>query len=664
MFAGSGTGRSLGRCLIVVLALVCSTAAVDAAAAQRRSAAARPVEALTPEEAVLQARQAVQKNDLERLDKVAVRAAEHPVGALYVPYWRLRLRLNRNDADPALLDDEAERFVGARTGTLIGDLARRDWMLNLGQRGEFARLESQYDKWVLHDDGQVHCYRLAARALRGDKVADTARELLAQTRDLGRACVALVEALLQTRQFDRDDLWRSMRSALEYNSAGSIRRLGQLMTLDDGGLDAAIERPARALAASSGSRELEVIALSRLARGNPQGAADRLATSSLPARDKAFVAAQVAASSMRRLEPEALALARGDALAAEAGDETWVWIARAALRGQDWRTLLAVVDRMSAHGRRDPAWVYWRARALAATGRKEMGEALLKTIAGQYHFYGQLANEELGALTTVPATPASLPGDADVAAFDRNEGFARAIALYDLGLRFEGNREWNWQLRGLDDRQLLAAANWACRRQILDRCVNTAERTVADHDFSLRFISPFVEQLKPVAIESGLDPAWVYGLIRQESRFIMDARSSAGAQGLMQMMPATARWVARKMGVSDFRVEQLNELPTNLRFGTFYLKSVSDDLEGSPLLASAAYNAGPNRPRTWRATLPGTVEGAVFAEIIPFHETRDYVKKVLSNATYYAAIFSGQPQSLKQRLGTVSPRVPATSALP
>ena len=661
----AGVERSMGRWLIVLLVSVCCAAAIDPAAAQRRAAAAAPrPESLTPEESVLQARQAMQKDDLERFDQFATRAAEHPVGALYAPYWRLRIRLNRNDGDPALLDREVDRFVGARAGTLIGDLARRDWMLNLGRRGEFARLESQYDKWVLQDDGQVHCYRMAARALRGDKVADAARDLLAQTRDLGSACATLVETLLQTRQFDRDDLWRTMRSALEYNSAGSIRRLGQLMALDDGGLDAAIERPLRALAASSGGRELDVIALSRLARGNPQGAAERLATVSLPARDKAFVAAQIAASSMRKLEPEALTLTRGDALAAEAGDETWVWLARAALRGQDWRTLLAVIDKMSADGRRDPAWVYWRARALAATGRKEMGDALLKTIAGQHHSDDQLANEELGALTIVPATSVNLPGDADIAAFDGNEGFARAIALYGVGLRFEGNREWNWQLRGLNDRQLLAAASWACRRQILDRCVNTAERTVADHDFSLRFISPFVEQLKPVAIESGLDPAWVYGLIRQESRFIMDARSSAGAQGLMQMMPATARWVARKMGVSDFRIEQLNELPTNLRFGTFYLKSVSDDLEGSPLLASAAYNAGPNRPRTWRATLPGTVEGAVFAEIIPFHETRDYVKKVLSNATYYAAIFSGQPQSLKQRLGTVSPRVQAVSALP
>jgi len=216
----------------------------------------------------------------------------------------------------------------------------------------------------------------------------------------------------------------------------------------------------------------------------------------------------------------------------------------------------------------------------------------------------------------------------------------------------------------MSDRQLLAAARFACERKVLDRCVNTADRTRQEHDFTLRFVMPFRPQLEAAAAERGLDPAWAYGLIRQESRFIMDARSSAAAQGLMQIIPPTARWIARRLGVNDFRLEQLNELDTNLRFGTYYLRTVQDDLEGSALLASAGYNAGPNRPRQWRAALPGTVEGAVFAELVPFTETRDYVKKVLSNATFYATLMTGQPQSLKQRLGKVAPAALRPSDLP
>ncbi len=152
----------------------------------------------------------------------------------------------------------------------------------------------------------------------------------------------------------------------------------------------------------------------------------------------------------------------------------------------------------------------------------------------------------------------------------------------------------------------------------------------------------------------GLDPAYVYGLIRQESRFIMDARSHVGASGLMQVMPATAKWTARKIGLNDFRPEQITDKETNVAIGTGYLKLVLDDFAGSMPLAAAAYNAGPSRPRRWRNG--PVLEAAIWAENIPFLETRDYVKKVLSNTTNYAAIITGQPQSLKARLGMVGPR--------
>jgi soluble lytic murein transglycosylase len=198
-------------------------------------------------------------------------------------------------------------------------------------------------------------------------------------------------------------------------------------------------------------------------------------------------------------------------------------------------------------------------------------------------------------------------------------------------------------------------AEVARQRGLLDRAVNAADRTREEHDFDLRYPAPFAERLKPIARAQGLDPAWVYGLIRQESRFVMDARSSVGASGLMQIMPATARWIAKKMGVRDFTPAQINELDTNLQFGSFYLKTVFDDLDRSPVLASAAYNAGPGRPRSWRGTLTQPIEGAIFAEIVPFNETRGYVKHVLSNAAWYGALFTGTPQSLKTMLGEVQP---------
>ena len=231
-------------------------------------------------------------------------------------------------------------------------------------------------------------------------------------------------------------------------------------------------------------------------------------------------------------------------------------------------------------------------------------------------------------------------------------------------MRVEGNREWNWQLRGMTDRQLLAAAEYARAQAMLDRMINTSDRTRSEYDFTQRFPSPFRDAMVQYATPLGLDETWVYGLIRQESRFIMDARSHVGASGLMQLMPATARYVARKMNVSGFTPARVSERDMNLMLGTGYLKMVLDDLDGNTVLATAAYNAGPGRPRAWRATLIRPVEGAVFAETIPFNETRDYVKKVMSNSVYYAALFENKAQSLKARLGTIAPKAAGSTELP
>ena len=236
----------------------------------------------------------------------------------------------------------------------------------------------------------------------------------------------------------------------------------------------------------------------------------------------------------------------------------------------------------------------------------------------------------------------------------RNPGLDRALLLIAIGLRAEGVREWNFSLRGMNDRELLAAAQMACDRQVWDRCINTSDRTRAEVDVEQRYPMPFREQVVARSGDIGLDPAYVYGLIRQESRFIMDARSTAGASGLMQLMPATAKWTAKKLGVA-YSPALLTDRDANIKLGTSYLKLVLDDFAGSQALAAAAYNAGPGRPRRWREGPP--TEAAIWAENIPFGETRDYVKKVLSNATVYAALLNGAPPSLKLRLGPqIGPR--------
>jgi soluble lytic murein transglycosylase len=254
--------------------------------------------------------------------------------------------------------------------------------------------------------------------------------------------------------------------------------------------------------------------------------------------------------------------------------------------------------------------------------------------------------------------------DAEIKEMGKRPGFNRAERFYAMNLRFEGNREWNWELRGMSDRQLLAAAEYAKRIHLYDRTVNTADRTKGEHDFALRYPTPFKDQLSPIAKTIDLNLAWAYGLIRQESRFITNASSSVGASGLMQVMPNTAKYVAKKIGMSSYTNERLKETQVNLTLGSHYLNMVLKDLDDSWVLASAAYNAGPSRPKSWREKLNQTTEGAIFVESIPFNETRTYVKNVLANASYYSILMDGQTTPMKQRLGVIAPKTAVLSELP
>jgi soluble lytic murein transglycosylase len=635
---------------------------------------------LSPDDAFLAAREAARIGDEERLAALAVVLRDHPLAA-YVEFWRLQARL-RSDA-PEQIDAAVTRFLERHAGTLIADRMRLEWLLALGARGDFATFDREFPQLVWNDDGQLRCYAMLARYTRNegrriDELAREARRVLAASRESGgEGCAALADALLASGHISP---WARVRALVAQNQIATAKRVAAAISrLDAAQFANAVDRPAAWLAAnerraSETQRQLAIVAIVRLARDDPALAARHadVLNLHLSPEERGIVWGRIGHMGALKLLPEAVDWYRRGGEQVGIGedearsDEVLEWQVRAALRaprGPDWDMVRATVERMPAELRRDPAWVYWYGRALAAAGREAEAHAQYRSIAHRFSFYGKLAAEELGLPITLPPRPAP-PTEQQVAGFAVNAGFDRALKFYELGLRVEGNREWSWQLRGFDDRKLLAAAEYARSRGVYDRMIATSERTREEHDFTQRFPAPHRETLARYAQAVGLDETWVYGLIRQESRFIRDARSSAGAQGLMQIMPATARYVARRIGASDDSAARLTDLDVNLRLGTAYLRMVFDDLDSHPVLASAAYNAGPSRARAWRAALTRPIEGAIFAETIPFNETRDYVKRVMSNAVYYAALFEDRAQSLKARLGIVEPKAAGSTALP
>jgi len=669
---------------LAAAALVCSAPAL--AAPTKTSTAARGAESAAPalsaaDQAFLGAREAARVGDRARLELLAAQLESHPLAA-YVEYWQLAPRL-RGDPDTAT---RAEAFVARHANTYVADRLRLDWALALADRGDFSGFEREAAQLVWNtDDSQLRCYAALSKyrnasGSQADVLARDARQLLANTRDsAGEGCLALTEALLAD---GRISVWERVRALVEQNQLPTAKRVGgraqdaQGKPVDQKLLAQAIDRPAAFLVAherrlTEVQRELATVAIVRLARDSPSEAAEYANALNLhltPAQ-RGIIWGRIGHMAALRLMPEADDWYRrggehvGVGPDAVRADEVLEWQARAALRAGDWQVIKSAIDRMPASLRADPTWVYWYGRALKMEGRPAEAQDHFSRIASQFNFYGKLAAEELGIPIVLPPR-APAPTAEELAPMTANPGFARAQKFYELGLRVEGHREWNWQLRGMSDRELLAAAEYARSLSLLDRMINTSDRTRNEFDFTQRFPSPFRDAMVQYSSPLGLDETWVYGLIRQESRFIMDARSHVGAAGLMQLMPATARYVARKMNVADFSPARVNERDMNIQLGTGYLKMVLDDLDGNPVLATAAYNAGPGRPRAWRSSLVRPVEGAIFAETIPFNETRDYVKRVMSNTVYYAALFENKAQSLKQRMGTITPKAAGSTGLP
>jgi soluble lytic murein transglycosylase len=642
------------RGFLTIAVLACSMGAGFA-----QSKAHRTPKAPGADEIFLKAYDGFRAGDPLKLQRAGTLPAGH-VLAPYPEYWRLKLRIE--DAP----DAEVRSFLESQAGSYLADRLRADWLKALGKRADWESFDRELPP-LAQDDLEIRCYAWLSRLTRGDDGAhDEARVIWQEPRELPDGCQALAGKIIEAGRFGVDDAWRRVRLLLENGQLSAARRaLGQLPAaekVDDGLLSQAATAPKRLLANPPKSlerratREMAMFAVVRLARSEPEAAAEVLRGSlgtRLPEADAQYLWGRVAYEAARRLMPEANRwYAQADA--AMLSDEQLAWKARAALRAADWQAVRDAVDRMSLGARQDAAWTYWYGRALGAQGVADGARAYYLRITGQPNFYGLLAAEELGAMQGVPE-PFHVPTEREVEAVRQHPGLARALALYRLELRTEATREWVFAIRGMDDAQLLAAAELAQRSAIFDRAINTADRTAHQHNYKVRYLAPFKDVFDAQARSQGLEEAWVLGLVRQESRFIVDAKSSAGARGLMQLMPATARWVARKNGMNDFSMARVSDVPVNVSLGTGYLKMVLDDL-GHPVLASAAYNAGPGRARRWRDTRP--LEGAIYAETIPFNETRDYVKKVMSNTMYYSQLFGGKLVPLKDRLG----QIPAKAA--
>ena len=575
----------------------------------------------------------------------------------WLEYWRLSMRLE--DAS----NREVREFFAKHPNAYVSERLRSDWLRVLGKRADWPEFDRQSPLYT-RDDLEVSCYRWISRLEKGDDTAlADSMAMWTEPTELPDGCQRLSLMLSTRGRLSVTDIWRRVRVLFEHGQITAAKTtLGLLPRKeapDERMLAEAARQPKRFLdrlppvLETRAAREVAVLGAVRYARTDAAGAA-RALDGALGERfsqsELRFLWGLVGYEAAREHHERALDwFARaGDS---QLDDRHLAWKTRAALRAGQWKVVRSSIDRMSPASANHPAWIYWYGRALAAQGEDMASRAFYLRIAGQTDFYGLLANEELGYLAMLPQETHN-PSEAEVAAAAAEPGLARALELIRLNIRVEGVREWLFAIRSFDDHKLIAAAELARRAGAYDRAIHTADRTSRVHNFALRYPVPYHDVFREYAKSHGVDEAWVLGLVRQESRFNTDARSSAGAAGLMQVMPGTARYVAGRLGLRNYRPKNVTDIETNVTLGTAYMRLVMEQL-GHPVLASAAYNAGPSRARRWRDAR--ALEGAVYVESIPFSETRDYVRKVMANAVMYSAVLNQKPVPLKTRLGAILP---------
>ncbi len=335
--------------------------------------------------------------------------------------------------------------------------------------------------------------------------------------------------------------------------------------------------------------------------------------------------------------------------------------AMAAIRFSRWDDVAEAISKMDSETQKSNQWQYWLARAYEQSNdnnKRSTAKRMYQQLAKSNEYYGLMAKDKAGQRFDASRLGGSnLPNisNSDRARAMQEPNFARAFALYNSDAnRSFANREWNWAVKQArdkrDDNLIIAAARVAHDMGWLDRAIYAVDNTDRVDSLALSHPMPHQSAVVRYSQDAGIDPAWAYGIMRQESRFVTSARSNVGASGLMQVMPDTAKYIARNLG-ETYSASRANSGDTNIRYGTWYMGDILGKLNYQPVLATAGYNAGPNNAKRWQPVYR-SLAADQYVESIAFPETRNYVKHVMENATIYSSLL-GRSQPITDRMGTV-----------
>jgi len=586
-----------------------------------------------------EAKRALAKGDAGPYQRYAAVLQDYPLEP-YLAYDELTFRLK------SASNAEVEKFLAEH-----GDLPQANWMKlrwlrQLADRGDWAPFVKYYDpKMNFTELDCLNAQYQLSHNLRSEGYANADR-LWLNGKTLPAACDALFARWASEGQLTEEKRWQRIKLAAQarnYTLANSLA--ATLTTLSDEArllIDVAqkpemLDQPGRFLPASEAMGDVVGLGLRRLARQDPEKAMTLLDgyASSLrfSAAEQVEIAREIGLTLARRYDPRALDLmTRYDP---QLRDNTVTeWRMRLLLRLGRWQDAYDLSKRLPQDLATTNRWRYWEVRSLElAQPQSPQIAPLYKSLAKERDFYGFLAADRSQTAYHLNNKPLVM-SQALTSKVRATPGIRRALEFYTRGQVVDARREWYHVSRHFNRDEMVAQAKLAYDMRWYFPAIRTISQAQYWDDLDIRFPMAHRDTLVREAKARGLHSSWVFAITRQESAFMDDARSGAGAMGLMQLMPATAKETSRKFSIPLASPQSVLDPDKNIQLGAAYLSQVHGQFNGNRVLASAAYNAGPGRVRQW---LRGAnhLSFDVWVESIPFDETRQYVQNVLSYAVIY-----------------------------
>ncbi len=610
------------------------------------------------------AKKALRKGDLKAFTVLSEEVRGYPLYP-YLIYNYLQPRIKTAD------NAEVIEFLKDYNDFPLANELRTGWLKHLARTNQW---EAYFDNYVPQDDTVLQCNQLIARINTGNRtlLLEDIRSVWLSGSSLPPDCDAPFKILAQSELMTNELIWQRLELAMGKNNTGLASHLSKQL---DGyyrewadkwiavhnNPDSSTRDPH--FEDTEIARQILRHGVQRLATQNLNKAIERwdgLQTNyQFTPGERGEIDRLLAIKAAKTGHPRAEELLdRVEPF--HINDELFHWRLITALDNLDWEKLRKWTEGVPAHEDLKYRWFYWHARALEQTGDPDKAARIYTSIANKRDYYGFLAADQLGIGYSMEHKP--LPDLPDEKAKIRSmPGIQRANELRVIGERQQARKEWNHALMQMTSFQKEIAARLAADWNWHDVAIVSLGSAHSYDDLEVRFPLPYENLISDNASRKNLDPGWVYALVRSESAFIEDAKSPAGALGLMQVMPQTGKETAKRMGLKNFQVAHLLEAEKNVPIGSAYLKMMLDSFDGNMILATAAYNAGPGRVKSW---LPrnGCAEPDVWVEKIPFDETRTYVRRVMFFASIYDWRLRREVMPLQQRMATVTAPADATIA--